>query len=155
MAVLRWVCEDLRLKMIPASTTKAVTCRDIVHTYTHKDMHRSRGCSFNSVKKFCRYHCEHIHTSSCSCQDNPVELGNKETNKLLYHPVSNLLTKVKEELAGKKWPCPRILGLCFYRWNFCLGAFFSVTWICFIEGQLALSRKCARKSNCNYDNSKS
>lgn len=35
LVFLRWVCEDLYLIMVPASTTMASTQKDVVYMYTH------------------------------------------------------------------------------------------------------------------------
>ena len=35
LVVLRWVCEDLYLAVVPASSTKAFTHEDVVYMYTH------------------------------------------------------------------------------------------------------------------------
>lgn len=94
--------------MVPASTSKAFTHKVVC---THRDACTwSGGCSFNSVRKFCRCYYQNFHPGSgfcrltllCSCTEKK-----KKTFHITYPPC-NFVTKEKVVLAEKSG---NVLGL--------------------------------------------
>lgn len=139
--VPRLVCEDLYLIMVPASTTKAFTHKDVVYMYTHTRT-QTHTLGARDVLWIVLGNSADVITNMFILALVLGKLtlpccwtGKKKSFHITY-PAYKLLTKEKEALAGKKWECPKILVPCFSRCNFCLEAFLSMTWVHFIQGQL-------------------